>query len=298
MILLSITNAVLFARASLAIIFLWLGAMSFTAQGDLVMMNWISGHVFLSGLLPQAASAAKAIGVYQVIMACLIGAPLPSGSFRRIGFIMLGIYSALALTVFLTNPVWIEAAGGFPAIGSGQGILKYLGILGLAMWAGSFDRSRMFSSRHSDLRRWSRPVMMGGLTIVLFWIGAMKFTAVEARGIEPLIQTSILFSWMLNFMEIQVVSYIIGVIEILTVLFLLAAGFNRGLYAIGLTMASVTFLITLSFLVSFPGSWSSDLGGFPFLSGSGIFLIKDLALLAICVALGAEFREYRYGRRA
>ena len=298
MILLSITNAVLFARASLALIFLWMGAMSFTAQGDLVMMNWISGHAFLSGLLPQAASAAKAIGVYLVITASLIGAPLPSGSFRRIGFVMLGVFACLALTGFLTNPVWAEEAGGFPAIGSGQGLLKYVGILGLAMWAGSFDRSRMFSSRHSDLRRWARPVMAGGLIIVLLWIGAMKFTAVEARGIEPLIQTSPLFAWTLNFVDIQIVSYVIGVIEILTVLGLVASGYNRRFYALGLMAASVTFIITLSFLFSFPGSWNSDLGGFPALSPSGLFLIKDLALLAICWALAAEFREYRYGRRA
>ncbi|MBR9826534.1 MAG: DUF417 family protein [Alphaproteobacteria bacterium] len=296
--MITITNAVLFARASLALIFIWFGAMNFTSVGVANMASWIGGHPFLSGLEPQAASAAITIGIYQIIMGALIGAPLPSGSFRRIGFIMLGAHAACALTVLFTNPVWIESAGGFPAIGSGQGILKYLGILGLAMWAGSFDQSRMFSHRQNDWRQWSRPVMLAGLILVLGWIGAMKFTAVEARGIEPLVETSLFFAWTLNFVDIQIVSYVIGVIELLTVIALTGYWYNRRLYALGLLASALTFVLTLSFMVSFAPSWSADLGGFPALSGAGHFLIKDLALLAVCGALGAEFREYRYGRRA
>lgn len=292
------TNALLFARGALALIFIWFGVMNFTPVGVDIMSGWIAGHPLLAPLEPQAAAAARAIGLYQIIMGALIGAPLPTGSFRRIGFFMLGAHAILALTALVTNPVWIAAAGGFPAIGSGQGILKYVAIAGLAMWAGSFDQSRMFSTRHSDTRQWAKPVMLAGLIIVLGWIGAMKFTAVEARGIEPLIQTSPIFSWMLGFIEIQTVSNIIGVIELLTVMALTGYWFNRRLYAAGLLASALTFVLTLSFLVSFAPSWSSDLGGFPALSRAGHFLIKDLALLGVCLALGAEFREYRFGRRA
>lgn len=137
--------------------------------------------------------------------------------------------------------------------------------------------------------------MMFGLVIVLFWIGVMKFIVVEVCGIELLIQISLFFFWMLNFMEIQVVFYIIGVIEIVIVLFLFVFGFNRGLYVIGFMMVVVIFIIMLFFLFSFFGSWLLDFGGFFFLSGVGIFLIKDLVLLVICVVLGVEFFEYWYG---
>jgi uncharacterized membrane protein YkgB len=41
------------------------------------------------------------------------------------------------------------------------------------------------------------------------------------------------------------------------------------------------FLTTLSFLVTTPGVWAADAGGFPALPGQ--FLIKDLALLGISV---------------
>lgn len=290
----STTNALLFARASLAIIFFWFGAMGFTPVGEAIIGDWISEHAFLAGMSDQASSAAKALGIYQIVMAVLIGAPLPLGSFRRIGFVMLGIFAALALTALATNPVWLDAAGGFPAIGSGQGILKYIAILGLSLWAGSFDNSRIFSNRTSHARSISLPVMWAGLVLVLGWVGLMKFTAAEAAGIAPLIATSPIFAWMQAFMPEQAVSAIIGVIEILTALALLSYWFNPRLFRIGLVMSIITFAITLSFLFTYPEAWDATLGGFPALSRSGHFLLKDLALMAVCFAFITETRVRRY----
>jgi uncharacterized membrane protein YkgB len=281
-------NALLFARLSLAVMFLWFGVMNFTAVGTQITGSWIGGHAFLSGLAEQAGSAAKTLGVYQIIAAVLVGAPIPSGSFRRIGFAMTGLYAFIALTVLLTNPVWIEAAGGFPAIGSGQGILKYIAILGLSLWGGSFENSRMFAQRHTDMRMWSQPVMWLGLILVLGWIGGMKFTAVEAAGIEPLVQTSPFFSWLLGLMPLQTVSNLIGMIELITVIALVGYWFSNTLFRIGLALAMVTFVLTLSFLFTFPASWSAELGGFPALGRAGHFLLKDLPLLAVCLALMSE----------
>jgi uncharacterized membrane protein YkgB len=50
------------------------------------------------------------------------------------------------------------------------------------------------------------------------------------------------------------------------------------LAVLGSTVAVLTFLTTLSFLISLPG-WEPKLGGFPALSGTGGFLIKDFVLL-------------------
>jgi reactive chlorine resistance protein C len=286
--LLSPGNALLVARLCLAVMFLWFGAMNFTAVGTQITGSWIEGHAVLSSLAGQAGSAAKTLGVYQIIAGILIGAPIPSGSFRRIGFAMSGLYAALALTVLFTNPVWIEAAGGFPAIGSGQGILKYIAILGLSLWGGSFENSRMFAQRHTDMRLWSQPVMWLGLVLVLGWIGGMKFTAVEAAGIEPLVQTSPAFSWLLGLMSLQTLSNLIGMIELITVVGLIGYWFNTTLFRMGLYLAIFTFILTLSFLITFPGSWAGELGGFPALGRAGHFLLKDLPLLAVCLAMLSE----------
>lgn len=121
-----------------------------------------------------------------------------------------------------------------------------------------------------------------GLVLVLLWIGAMKFTAYEARGIEPLVATSPLMSWLYGFMSLQGVSYLLGVVEVSTALLIALRPLSPGASALGSLLAVGTFLTTLTFLFSLPG-WEQSLGGFPALSGSGGFLLKDLVLLGAAV---------------
>jgi uncharacterized membrane protein YkgB len=117
-----------------------------------------------------------------------------------------------------------------------------------------------------------------GLVIVLGWIGAMKFTSYEAKGIEALVQTSPLMSWMYKFLSLQAASNLIGIAELSAALLIAIKPLAPKLSAIGSVLAVFTFLTTLSFLFSLPG-WEQSLGGFPALSGSGGFLLKDVVLL-------------------
>lgn len=117
-----------------------------------------------------------------------------------------------------------------------------------------------------------------GLVLVLVWIGAMKFTAYEAEGIKPLVETSPLMSWMYKFLSIQATSNVIGIAEITAAVLIAIRPLSARLSAIGSVVAVFTFLATLTFLFSLPG-WEKSLGGFPALSGSGGFLLKDIVLL-------------------
>ena len=117
-----------------------------------------------------------------------------------------------------------------------------------------------------------------GLVLVLGWIGAMKFTAYEAAGIQALIASSPLMSWMYRVFSLQVTSNIIGVAEITATLLIAIRPISARLSAVGSVLAVLTFLATLTFLFSLPG-WEKSLGGFPALSGSGGFLLKDVVLL-------------------
>ena len=117
-----------------------------------------------------------------------------------------------------------------------------------------------------------------GLVIVLGWIGAMKFTAYEAQGIEGLVKTSPLMSWMYKFLSLQATSNLIGVTEIFAAILIAIRPLWPKLSAVGSLLAVFTFLATLTFLFSLPG-WEKSLGGFPALSGSGGFLLKDVVLL-------------------
>lgn len=117
-----------------------------------------------------------------------------------------------------------------------------------------------------------------GLVLVLGWIGAMKFTAYEAAGIKPLIETSPLMSWMYKVLSLQAASNVIGAAELTAAALIAIKPISAKLSAIGSVLAIFTFLATLTFLFSLPG-WEKSLGGFPALSGSGGFLLKDVVLL-------------------
>lgn len=130
-----------------------------------------------------------------------------------------------------------------------------------------------------------------GLVLVLGWIGAMKFTAYEAKGIEGLIKTSPLMAWMYHFLSLQGASNLIGVTELLAALLLAIKPLAPKLSAFGSVLAVCTFVATLSFIFSLPG-WEKSLGGFPALSGSGGFLLKDVVLLgAAFFTLGDSLGE-------
>ena len=117
-----------------------------------------------------------------------------------------------------------------------------------------------------------------GLVLVLGWIGAMKFTAYEAEGIKTLVDTSPFMSWMYRVFSLQATSNVIGVAELIAAVLIAIRPLSAKLSAVGSVLAVFTFLTTLTFLFSLPG-WEKSLGGFPALSGSGGFLLKDVVLL-------------------
>lgn len=119
-----------------------------------------------------------------------------------------------------------------------------------------------------------------GLVVVIAWIGAMKFTAYEAAGIEPFIANSPLMAWLHLLFGIQGASNLLGVVELLVAALLAARPLAPRAALLGGGLAAAMFLTTLTFLVSTPG-WEPTLGGFPALSAMpGQFLLKDLVLLA------------------
>jgi len=120
------------------------------------------------------------------------------------------------------------------------------------------------------------------LVLVVAWIGAMKFTTYEAEGIKPLLVSSAFLSWMYNVMSVQAASNLIGTVELAIALMIALRPVSKKLAAVGSLLAIGMFLTTISFLFTLPG-WEASLGGFPAVSGSGGFLLKDLILLSVAV---------------
>jgi len=120
-----------------------------------------------------------------------------------------------------------------------------------------------------------------GLVVVIGWIGALKFTSFEANGIQPLVANSPLMSWLYTIFSVQTFSSLLGVVEITVALLIAIKPVAPKLSAIGSAGAIGLFLATISFLFTTPGVGEASAGGFPVLSSTGQFLIKDVALLGL-----------------
>jgi reactive chlorine resistance protein C len=120
-----------------------------------------------------------------------------------------------------------------------------------------------------------------GLVVVIGWIGLMKFTSFEAYGIEPLVANSPLMSWLYGILSVTVFSALLGVVEVAAAVLLAVKPWAPRLSAIGSIIAIGLFVATITFLFTTPGVFEASQGGFPMLSTSGQFLIKDVALLGI-----------------
>lgn len=135
-------------------------------------------------------------------------------------------------------------------------------------------------------------VIRYGLVLVIFWIGAMKFTAYEAQGIQPLVANSPFMGWVYQILSVQGFSNLLGIVEIVIALMVGAWWLSPKVSAIGSLLAMLMFLMTMSFLFSTPG-WEPSLGGFPALSVvPGQFLVKDILLFGAAVwSLGESLEQ-------
>lgn len=127
-----------------------------------------------------------------------------------------------------------------------------------------------------------------GLVVVLIWIGILKFTQYEASGIRPLAEHSPFLSWAFAFLSTRTFASVLGVIEITTGILIALRPVLPKLSFFGSLSGVITFVITLTFLLSTPGV-IQDGWAFPFISGSpGQFLIKDFVLLGAALWTAGE----------
>ena len=134
------------------------------------------------------------------------------------------------------------------------------------------------------------------LALIFVWFGCLKFTQYEAGGIAPLVMNSPLVAWWHDLFGIAGTSRMLGIYEILTGLLIATRPFQPRLAAIGGAMATICFLVTVTFLFSTPTTVQPGfdtpfaLSAFP-----GQFLLKDVVLLAVSIwilfAARAEARD-------
>ncbi len=160
----------------------------------------------------------------------------------------------------------------------------------------------------SGSERLGLALMRIAIAVVFLWIGALKFFPYEADSITPFVANSPLLSEFYAHPDEykqhltregelvpekrawQVTNHTygfsdgLGIVEVAIGLLVLAAFVSLRIGAIGALLAFLTPFVTLSFLVTTPEAWVPALGdgnhGFPYLSGAGRLVLKDVLLLA------------------
>jgi len=120
-----------------------------------------------------------------------------------------------------------------------------------------------------------------GLVIVIGWIGALKFANYEAHQIQPLVANSPFMGWLYDFLPVYTFSALLGVVELAAAVLLAIKPLAPKLSIIGSLLAIVLFISTVSFLFTTPGVGEPAGGGFPAISLTGEFLLKDIPLLGL-----------------
>ena len=150
--------------------------------------------------------------------------------------------------------------------------------------------------------------MRVAIAVIFVWIGALKFAPYEADSITPFVANSPLMSFFYKHPE-QYAQHLthegelklaertwqaandtyafsngLGSVEIAIGLLVLVGLVSRRWGLVGAVLAFLTPVVTLSFLVTTPEAWVAALGdaqhGFPYLSGGGRLVLKDVALMA------------------
>src|SRR4029077_12946353 len=99
--------------------------------------------------------------------------------------------------------------------------------------------------------------------------------------IQPLVAGSPFMGWLYNIFPVYTFSALLGVFEVSAAVLLAIKPVAPKLSMMGSLLATVLFLATISFLFTTPGVSEPAGGGFPALSLTGEFLLKDVPLLGL-----------------
>ena len=126
------------------------------------------------------------------------------------------------------------------------------------------------------------------LVLIFLVFGYAKFFPYEAKGVEPLIAAHPLLSWLLPSFGQAGASMFLGVVEIATGVLLACGRWSPRASAIGAIIGAFAFFVTVTLYFFLPGVFEASAGGFPAISMTGGFLLKDVVLFGACLACLAD----------
>jgi uncharacterized membrane protein YkgB len=123
------------------------------------------------------------------------------------------------------------------------------------------------------------------MVIVFLFFGYQKWFDYEAQALIPYISNGPLISWMYPVFGIRGACWFLGVAEWFFGALLFAGFWNKKLGILGALGAVFSFISTFTIIPFMPNGWAASAGGFPAMTETVAFLMKDLVLLAVSVYL-------------
>jgi uncharacterized membrane protein YkgB len=123
-------------------------------------------------------------------------------------------------------------------------------------------------------------LIRASMVIMFLFFGYQKWFNYEAQVLIPYISNGPLISWLYPVFGVRGACYFLGVSEWLFGALLFLGFWNNTLGALGAVGGCASFVSTVTILPFMPGAWAPSAGGFPAMSGTGAFLMKDVVLFA------------------
>jgi uncharacterized membrane protein YkgB len=128
-------------------------------------------------------------------------------------------------------------------------------------------------------------LVRASMVIIFLFFGYQKWFDYEAQALIPYIGNGPLISWMYPVFGIRGGTYFLGVAEWLFGGLLFLGFWNKKLGILGALGSCFAFVATITIIPFIPNGWAASAGGFPAMTETVAFLLKDLVLLAVSVYL-------------
>src|SRR5215467_8400742 len=126
-------------------------------------------------------------------------------------------------------------------------------------------------------------LIRASMVIIFLFFGYQKWFDYEAQALLPYISNGPLISWMYPVFGVRGATWFLGV-AVWGFGALLFAGFwNKKVGILGALGSCFTFIATITILPFIPNGWAPSAGGFPAMTETVAFLLKDLVLLVVSV---------------
>jgi uncharacterized membrane protein YkgB len=124
-------------------------------------------------------------------------------------------------------------------------------------------------------------LIRASMVIIFLFFGYQKWFNYEAQALIPYISHGPLIFWMYPAFGIKGATYFLGAAEWLFGALLLAGFWNKKLGILGALGSCGSFVSTFTIIPFIPNAWAASAGGFPAMTETAAFLMKDLVLLTV-----------------